>query len=209
MNDEVIKKEAEYYRGRLEKYGATSRGVDWNSEEAQRVRYDQLSKILSKETSKKDFSICDYGCGYGYYSQYLKENGYQCTYTGIDVLREMIDMASKTYGNMKNTTFIQGSEILGQYDYIVESGVFNIRRDMNNSEWTQYVTGVLEQFNRHSKKGFAFNCLTKYSDADHMKDYLYYADPLFFFDYCKIHFSRNVALLHDYEIYDFTILVRK
>jgi len=38
---------------------------------------------------------------------------------------------------------------------------------------------------------------------------LYYADPGFFFDYCKTHFAKNVALLHDYGLYDFTILVRK
>jgi hypothetical protein len=29
------------------------------------------------------------------------------------------------------------------------------------------------------------------------------------FDLCKRRYSRNVALLHDYEIYEFTILVRK
>ena len=32
---------------------------------------------------------------------------------------------------------------------------------------------------------------------------------LFFFDFCKRNFSRNVALLHDYGLYDFTIIVRK
>ena len=42
-----------------------------------------------------------------------------------------------------------------------------------------------------------------------MKDHLFYADPCFFFDHCKKHFSKNVALLHDYGMYEFTILVRK
>ena len=53
--------------------------------------------------------------------------------------------------------------------------------------------------------------LTRYSDEEYIekRPELYYGDPCFFFDYCKKHFSRNVALLHDYEIYDFTILVRK
>jgi hypothetical protein len=60
-----------------------------------------------------------------------------------------------------------------------------------------------------SRKGFSFNALTKYSDVDHMRPHLYYADPCFFFDYCKTHFARNVALQHDYDLYDFTILVKK
>jgi len=51
--------------------------------------------------------------------------------------------------------------------------------------------------------------LTKYSDREYMKEYLYYADPLFIFDYCKRNFSKKVALIHDYELYEFTILVRK
>ncbi|HAW53355.1 MAG TPA: SAM-dependent methyltransferase, partial [Flavobacteriales bacterium] len=47
------------------------------------------------------------------------------------------------------------------------------------------------------------------SDPDRKRPDLYYGDPCFFFDYCKRNFSRNVALLHDYNLYDFTILVRK
>ena len=69
--------------------------------------------------------------------------------------------------------------------------------------------GVLDEFNRLSRRGFSSNFLTKYSDADKMRPDLYYADPLFLFDYCKRNFSRNIALLHDYRLYDFTLLIRK
>jgi hypothetical protein len=58
-------------------------------------------------------------------------------------------------------------------------------------------------------KGFAFNALTSYSDPERMKNTLYYADPCRLFDLCKREFSRDVALLHDYGLYEFTILVRK
>ena len=34
------------------------------------------------------------------------------------------------------------------------------------------------------------------------------ATPLGSFDHCKRKFSRNVALLHDYELYDWTMAVR-
>ena len=42
-----------------------------------------------------------------------------------------------------------------------------------------------------------------------MRPDLYYADPGLFFDDCKRRFSRNVAILHDYDLYDFTVIVRK
>ena len=94
-------------------------------------------------------------------------------------------------------------------DYVVESGIFNAKQSDNDAEWTEYVVSTLEKMNKLAAKGFAANFLTKYSDIEYMKPHLYYADPLFFFDFCKKNFSRNVALLHDYELYDFTIIVRK
>ncbi len=54
----------------------------------------------------------------------------------------------------------------------------------------------------------AFNALTTYSDPEKQRSELYYADPLQLFDYCKRNLSRDVALLHDYELFDFTIVVR-
>jgi hypothetical protein len=41
-----------------------------------------------------------------------------------------------------------------------------------------------------------------------MRDDLFYADPLALFEHCRTRFSRRVALLHDYPLYEFTLLVR-
>ena len=105
--------------------------------------------------------------------------------------------------------FLHGHNIEDKHDYIVSSGIFNIKSDVSDEDWRKYIVETIHMFNQVAVKGFAFNCLTKYSDVEYMKDYLYYADPLYLFDYCKKNFSKNVALLHDYGIYDFTILVRK
>ena len=59
------------------------------------------------------------------------------------------------------------------------------------------------------KTGFAFNCLSNYSDEDKRRNDLFYADPCELFDHCKNSYSQNVTLLHDYGLYEFTILVRK
>ena len=74
--------------------------------------------------------------------------------------------------------------------------------------WSVLVAG-LAGISLLAGAGFAFNCLTSYSDHDKMRDYLYYADPLAIFDHCKKHYAKDVALLHDYGLYEFTILVRK
>ena len=59
----------------------------------------------------------------------------------------------------------------------------------------------------YSKEGFSFNVLTTY--VDYKKDHLYYADPLYYFDYCKSNFTKKVSLFHDYELFEWTIICRK
>ncbi len=94
-------------------------------------------------------------------------------------------------------------------DYGIASGIFNVRLGHSDSEWQNYLERTLDVLDRTSRRGFGFNCLTSYSDRERMRDYLYYANPGALFDLCKRRYSRNVALLHDYGLYEFTILVRK
>ena len=104
---------------------------------------------------------------------------------------------------------VDNLENIEKADYSVASGIFSVKMEHNESEWLSYILATLEQMNEKSIRGFSFNMLTKYSDKEYMKDNLYYADPLFIFDYCKRNFSKQVALLHDYGLYEFTILVKK
>ena len=207
MKENTIKEMIKFFDEKIEMYGATNKAVDWNSEEGQRLRYVQLSKLFDKDTEK--FSVCDFGCGYGYGLEFLRQEKFNCMYEGIDLCENMIKKAKEVFRNEKDCTFLHQTSIINQYDYIISSGVFNLKYEENYSDWTEYMIDTIEQYNLHSKKGFAFNCLTKYSDKEYMKDNLYYGDPLYFFDYCKKHFSRNVELLHGYDLYEFTIIVRK
>jgi hypothetical protein len=74
-------------------------------------------------------------------------------------------------------------------------------------EWEAYVFSLVERLWSYSKRGFAFNSLTSYSDRERMRRDLYYPDPARLFDFCKRNLSRNVSVLHDYGLYEFTILV--
>ena len=94
-------------------------------------------------------------------------------------------------------------------DYGIASGIFNVRQGIKDDIWFDHIQATLDVMDATSRAGFAFNCLTTYSDADKMRDSLYYADPSRLFDLCKRRYSRQVALLHDYGLYEFTILVRK
>jgi SAM-dependent methyltransferase len=197
-----------FYKKHLDQYGATAQGVGWKNPEAQWIRFKQLSKLMDQEST---FTINDLGCGTGNFSTFLFECVDSFEYRGYDVMQEMIDQAKQKLGNRNNLHFskIDSGWEMEVADYTVASGIFNIRFETTDDEWLTYILSTLSAMNAKSTKGFAFNVLTSYSDKEFMKPELYYADPCFLFDHCKRSFSRNVALLHDYNQYDFTILVRK
>ena len=194
-----------YFDKRIREHGASPRGSDWNSETSQNIRFDQLLKVVDSQK----FSLLDYGCGYGALADYLVTKGFDVDYYGYDILESAIETARQAHLDKPRRSFFTEKTQLPVCDYTVASGIFNFRGGHSFDAWTEYVLGVLNEFNQRSLHGFSSNFLTKYSDAEKMRADLYYADPLFLFDYCKRNFSRNVALLHDYSLYDFTLIIRK
>ena len=198
---------ATYYAEKLAEHGDTPRGVDWNGEKSQMVRFAQLCKLIDPKTP--NFSLNDLGCGYGALLDYLRDKHATCAYLGVDVSHQMIKAAEQRHAAADQSRFISSAEPDQVADYGVASGVFNVRLGRTDAEWFDYLQSTLDVLDRTSSLGFAFNCLTSYSDEDKKRDYLYYADPCRLFDLCKRRYSRQVALLHDYGLYEFTILVRK
>lgn len=205
-NNKILVEVADYYSAKLAEHGETPRGVDWNGEESQMLRFEQLSKIISPAVN---FSLNDLGCGYGSLFDYLKLNCRGFTYNGCDISESMIKAAQARYTREANASFVVASEPPEMADYGIASGIFNVRLGRSDVEWREYLEATLDVLDRTSQRGFAFNCLTSYSEKDKMRDYLYYADPCTLFDLCKRRYSRHVALLHDYGLYEFTILVKK
>jgi len=195
-----------YYTEKIKLHGTTSLGVDWNGLESQELRFKQLTKVANPSTK---FSINDFGCGYGSLYDFLTKMKYQTQYYGFDISSEMIQKAKQVHKNISQAQFKIAHIPWKKADYGIASGIFNVKLKSPRPSWKKYILNTLNQMDASSKKGFSFNCLTKYSDKNKMKPYLYYADPLFLFDYCKKKYSKNVALLHDYGLYEFTLLVRK
>jgi SAM-dependent methyltransferase len=195
-----------YYEDKFSQYGTTSRGVDWRDDKAQDLCFSQLTKIID---SDENFSVIDYGCGYGALYDYLSQHRKNFQYYGFDITSSLIKAAQVRYANAKNAVWTTDLSTLPKVDYVIACGVFSIRLLHETSEWEHHIYESLEQLHQLSQKGFSFNMLTSYSDKEYMKDYLYYANPAQYFDYCKRHFSKFVGLLHDYPAFEFSIMVRK
>jgi SAM-dependent methyltransferase len=193
-----------YYESRLTEHGATARGVDWNSETSQQVRFRDLVRLFEDEP---DASILDYGCGYGALAAYIRARGHRGPYSGFDVSDRMI-AAARAGAFASGATFSSRRTEVVPADYTVASGVFNVRQQTPEADWHTYVLETLDDIAACSRRGFGFNVLSTRSDAERRRADLFYADPIEMFDYCTRRFSRRVALLHDAPLYEFTMLVR-
>lgn len=202
---DILAHVADYYSAKLAEHGQSARGVDWNGEESQHLRFAQLCKVIDPGP----FSVNDIGCGYGAMVDFFARHYPAFTYHGYDVSADMVKAAQASHEAANHVQFHQGSKPSKAADYGVASGIFNVRLGTADEVWLRTIHETLDTMHETSTRGFSFNCLTSYSDADKMRDYLYYADPCALFDHCKRRYSKQVALLHDYGLYEFTILVRK
>ena len=197
----------ELYTNNLARYGLDSRAVGWNSTESQILRFNNLNKVLPNDGSP--ISINDYGCGYGAHLSHLMQNGWSVSeYNGYDVSSEMLNMLrvnhSETTPEVINV--INSSKISTYADYSLVSGTFNVMSNEGVDNWENFIKSALFDLKKFSNKGFSFNLLSTY--VDWKQDGLYYADPKDWFHFCKTQISSKVTLIHDYDLFEWTILCR-
>lgn len=204
---QIVESVERYYSRKALEFGATPQGVDWNSAESQELRMDQLIKIVDPKL--ESFSILDVGCGYGHFYHVLTRGRQPFCYHGFDLSPEMISLARESLSDRRNVYLYSDASNLAPVDYAVASGIFNVKLENDADLWEQYIFETIDFLSTFGTKGFSFNMLTTFSDKDRMVEKLYYGDPCKYFIHCKQKYSRNVALLHDYNLFEFTILVRK
>jgi len=203
--DVLLEQVRGYYDAKLRAFGPTPAGVDWNSQESQELRFRQLARLWEGEPSS---SIIDYGCGYGALVQWLRARGHTGGYCGFDVSTEMIRVAMSHEASGRRSTFTSDRAGLSPADYAIASGIFNVKMETPEAQWREYVLATIADLALLGRRGFAFNALTLYSDPPKRRPDLYYADPRELFDHCKRVHGPFVALLHDYPLYEFTVIVR-
>jgi SAM-dependent methyltransferase len=201
----ILQQIASYYGSKLELHGPTSRGVDWNDAESHERRHKQFLRLLE---GKPDASIIDVGCGFGDFLRYLRAMGHHGRFIGYDIAPGMIAQAQELHGQGADREWRVGAEPTEIADFAVASGIFNVKGGVPDDVWVRYVKQTIEVLARTGSCGFAFNVLSLSSDPERRRPTLYYADPAEMLAYCLSRYGRSVALLQDYGLYEFTVMVR-
>ncbi len=191
------------YSEGLEHHGPSPRSVGWKDATSQRLRFDKLAQLLP--ASSGPISVNDLGCGYGSLFAFLDEMpGVGLgRYYGYDISEPMLERARQATD--ERAELIRGSEPTHVADYSFASGPFNVKDESSDAAWEAYVQDCVRRLARSSRRGFAFNLLTTF--VDYKQDNLFYGDPSAFFAFCKREISPYVTLVHDYPLYEWTMLV--
>src|SRR5258706_1906828 len=136
----ILGKVERYYSEKVAAHGATARGVDWNSTESQRLRFDQLLKVCDRH---RPFIINDYGCGYGALADHLRDEECSFHYRGFDISPPMIARAKELHSAMTGVGFVSAQTDLAPADYTVASGIFNVKLQTPPNEWESYILKTL------------------------------------------------------------------
>lgn len=202
----ILSDVARYYAAKLSAHGATPNGVDWNSAASHELRHRQFLRLLD---DAPDASVLDLGCGYGDFFRFLREAGHCGAFVGYDIAPEMIAKARELHGEAADRRWRVGDKPVETLDFAVASGIFNVKGAVADACWARYVNATIDLLARAGRRGFAFNLLSLASDPERRRADLYYADAGAVLSHCLAQFGRHVALLHDYGLFEFTVIVRQ
>ncbi len=186
---------AGFFRLHLQLHGPNWRGLGWQSQRSQQRRFIVLSEVGPLANTR----VLDVGCGVGDLYDYLLRRRIPVSYTGFDILPEMVAHARKRYpeAQFEVRDVLQG---LGpeRFDYALCSGAFNVNFGRNMAA----VQEILHQLMRCCTRGVAINFLsTRAPERDAL---LFNYDPETLLAYCAT-LTPHVRLLEGYLPNDFTL----
>jgi hypothetical protein len=203
----IIQKQIDAYRDNFIKHGNTPLGTFQNNTVTQYERFNQLiNPLLAYKAT--DFTICDVGSGVCDLHKFLQSREIKHTYTGIEIVQEMVDSAKKIYPdiNIINKDLLD-DDYQQKFDFCVLSGTFNLPGDIDRSDWLNFTLAVIKKMYTLSNIGIAFNALTAYSTFNAPE--LFYLDPKITLDYIKNNLSRHCQIMMSSPLFEDTYIVLK
>ena len=143
----------EHYRRQIEQYDDPARACSWRNEEVARRNFAAVSQVFAHET--RPFSVYEIGCGFATLRDFLAEHFPLAAYSGSDLLSEMIERAKARDPGVD----VEQRDILvdppaRRFDYVVISGLFNLRMHNEEGMWFELVKKMLKSAYALAEKAY-------------------------------------------------------
>lgn len=198
-----LKKIMGMYRETLGEHGDTPSAVMW-PKGRQEERFRALTRYINRKDSS---SLLDFGCGLAHLKPYLNEHYPHCDYSGADILSDFIDIAQKKYTDNQFYLLNSSKDLADNFDYIVASGVFNIRYFENYNQNRDYIFSTLKDLLSRSNKFLSVNFMTDQVDFQQEGSWHQNFDELY--DFLSKECSSRLVLDQSYMPYEYTVTVWK
>lgn len=193
-----------YYESNRKPGAADYEILGWESEEAQKMRFDILASNIDLHGKR----ILDVGCGLGNLLEYLNHRNIPVVYTGVDILPDMIAQAKQKgmQGDFYCLDVFKDNPFLeGQFDVVYASGIFNLNLGNNQP----FLQKALEKFFFLASQSVAFNLLHHLS-PDRENTYYYFSPD----EVAELLESmpidlQEVRMIEQYLKNDFTVICKK
>lgn len=203
----IIQSQLGTYRENYIKHGNSPLGVFWKDVATQYERFNQLiNPLLAYKSS--DFTVCDVGAGVCDLHKYLQAKDIKHSYTGIEIVQEMVDTAKSIYPEINVISQdLLADDFQQRFDFCVLSGTFNLPGETDRNDWLEFVFSMIQKMYAISDVGIAFNALTNYSTFNAPE--LFYLDPKITLDFIKKNLSRHCQIMMSSPLYEDTYIVLK
>ena len=198
----------ERYEGWLAEHGAESaRAVGWNDAALQVLRFDLLAQVMEGD---EPVTVADFGCGTGALFAQLAARAEPPPlggYIGYDIVPAMVAAARRLRTDPR-ARFEIGTAVREEVDYVMASGAFSVRGEIEDAEWEAHVRGVLQGLWEHARRGLGFNLFTR--GTEDFQPAMYAGDPEAWACWSSRALpGARVALRYGPPLPDFTVLVRR
>lgn len=205
--DSITRNFQKHYHSTFLAYGATSKGVDWKDESEANLRHHLMLKILSDYPSPKNPSLLDVGCGFGSLLKRAEKEKISLSYTGLDIVPEMIVSAKKLHPSARfinQDIFSFSAE--NQFDYVIANGLFTQKLKSKDAAMEKFVFRLIDKMWSLARLGIAFNLLT--SRVDFKNPGNFYYNPARLLKKTE-KMTRFFKIRHDYPLFEYTVFLYK
>ncbi len=197
-----------HYESCLEKYGDTHKGVDWPNYGDAVKRYEVMLDLV--KTNEQSNTLLDFGCGAAHLYEYILNNKIEgIEYSGLDLSQKFIELCKKKYPMIKFylvDILKEGSQV-PDFDYVIMNGVFTEKRELSFDEMFEYFKQMVKTVYKKTKKGVAFNVMSKHVDWE--RDDLFHLPFDTLANFLTGEVSRNFVFRNDYGLYEYTTYIYK
>lgn len=192
-----------WYQERLREHGDSHLGVGWPDQGKVEVMYQVMLGITQPAAPA---SLLDFGCGPARMLDWMNKSGQwsHLKYTGLDFNPDSIALARAKYPAVR---FLQRdvlSEPLDEeFDYVVMNGILTMKAQMTFEAMWQYAQRLLGCAFAITRRGLAFNVMSKAVDWE--KDILFHLPTDMLIDFVTKNLTRRFVIRQDYAPFEYTV----